>query len=204
MGQLSMTDQPTVNTCPPPLIQNPGSVHGFSETYLGQVWVLKYYEHTRARVIIPIMFMWACVMIPILGFITYKSHLFAFPKVDIVGGLLYNLWLVHYVWGSHLEQLKSENWGTSYIRYLTDRFCLSYPVIRKLGCYNLKIVIVCGLCGLRNVWSADCMICGLYGLRILGSADCMVCGHYGVRIVWSSDRMVCGLHVRRLYCLRTV
>ena len=77
---------------------------------------------------------------------------------------------------------------------LTDSVYLSFPIIWKPGWHGLKIVIVCGLYGLRTAWSSDCMVCGLYGLRTIWFADCMVCGLFGLRTVGSSGCMVCMLY----------
>ena len=40
--------------------------------------------------------------------------------------------------------------------------------------------MVCGLYGLRTVWSADSMFCELFGLRTVWSGDCLVCRLYGL------------------------
>ena len=50
--------------------------------------------------------------------------------------------------------------------------------------------MVCGLYGLRTLWSADSMFCGLYGLRIVWSADGMVWGLFGLRTVWSDRQFL--------------
>ena len=57
-------------------------------------------------------------------------------------------------------------------------------MIYKPGSHGREIVIICGLYGMRTVWSVECvvgglMICELFGLRTVCFAYCLVCGPYG-------------------------